>query len=136
MSRLRSALISAVNMHVLFNMCLITQAYFKCGVISLLPKQEDLLMKTSEAALLRKLGLSKRFPRAILHAQKLQLGAGIMKPLTIIALLSLKLYLGHRRNKDQTAKQIKIYKRNASFQCRCNENIIEIYREVKSKEIV
>ena len=68
MSRLRSTLIPIVNAYVFFNMCLITQVHFECEIIVLLPKQEEMLMKISEFVLLRKLGLSKRFPRSILHS--------------------------------------------------------------------
>ena len=54
-----------------------------------------------------------------------------MKPSTIITVLALKLYLGHRRNEDEIAKQIGINKRNASFQYGYNKNIMAIPRKEK-----
>ena len=54
-----------------------------------------------------------------------------MKPSTIITVLALKLYLGHRRNEDKIAQQIGINKRNTSFQYGYKRNIMEIFREGK-----
>jgi len=104
MSKLRSTPLTISNTYMYFNMYLIMHMYFGCGVISLTPKQEQLLIKISETTLLRKVGLSKKFPRKILYARKLQLGVGILKPSTILTILSLKLYLGHCRNQDDISK--------------------------------
>lgn len=60
---------------------------FECGVLTLNQKQEEELKKISEATLLRKLGLSERFLRKILRAQKSQLGVGILQPSEIMAIL-------------------------------------------------
>ena len=115
MSKLRSTPITISNIYVYFNMYLITHVYFGCGVISLTPKQEQLLMKISKITLLRKVGLSEKFLRKILYARKLQLGVGILKPSTILTILSLKLYLGHRRNQDDISKQIIINEKEVHF---------------------
>ena len=116
MSKLRSILLSIANTYIFFNMYLITQVYFGYGVISLSPKQEEILMQISESILLRKLGLSEKFPRKVLYAQKSQLGVEIIYPTIIIAILVLKLYLGHNRMKDRIAKIISINERNTLFQ--------------------
>jgi len=52
MSKLRSIPLSIVNAYMYFNMYLITMVYFGCGVLILNPKQEEELMKISEATLL------------------------------------------------------------------------------------
>ena len=54
-----------------------------------------------------------------------------MKHSMIITVLALKLYLGHRRNEDEIAKQIGINERNASFQYGYNKNIMAILRKEK-----
>ena len=60
-------------------------------------------MNISEPVLLKKLGLSEKFPREILYARKSALGVGLLKPSTIITILTLKLYLEHMRNDDRIA---------------------------------
>ena len=124
MSKLRSTPITIANAYVYFNMYLITSVYFGCRVLTLNPKQEEELMKISEATLLRKLGLSKRFPRKILCTRKSQLGAGILKPTTIMTILSLKLYLGHLRFEDEVSKQIRVNESNAQFQYGFSDDIL------------
>ena len=39
---------------------LVIQAYFRCGIVKLLPEQEKRLIQTSESALSKKLGLGKK----------------------------------------------------------------------------
>ena len=90
MSKLRSTPLSITNTYVYFNIYLIKQVYFGSGVLNLNPKQEEELMKISKVTLLRRLGLSERFPRKILYTKKSQLGVGILKPSTIIIILSMK----------------------------------------------
>ena len=63
MSKLRSTSISIANVCIFINMYLIIQVYYRSGIISLTYKQEEILKKISEAILLRKLGLSDKFPR-------------------------------------------------------------------------
>ena len=96
MSKLRSTPLTIGNAHVFFNVHLIMQVYFGCGVIHLNPNQETILMKIRKGKLLRKVGLSEKFPRMVLHARKSQLRVGVLKPNAILTILSLKLYLGHR----------------------------------------
>ena len=54
------------NACVFYNVCLLMQVYFGCGIVKLMPQQEARLMKISEAALLKKLGLGEKFPRDVL----------------------------------------------------------------------
>ena len=61
MSKLQSTTITISNAYVFFNMYLIRRVYFGCRIMILLPKQEEILMKISEAILLKKLGLSEKF---------------------------------------------------------------------------
>ena len=78
MSKLRSAPLSVGNAHVFVNMCLITQVCFGTGAIAINKNQEEILKKISEPAILRKLDLSEKFPRRILHTKKSKLGVGIL----------------------------------------------------------
>jgi len=85
----------------------------------------------TESMLLRKLGLSEKFPRNISYAQKSQLGVGIMKPSTIITMLALKLYLGHKRQGDTISRKITINEKSASFQYGYGKDIMNIKRRAK-----
>ena len=131
MSKLRSTPLTIGNAYVFFNMCLVTQVFFGCGIISLISNQEKILMKISEGTLLRKLGLSEKFPRKVLCARKTQLGVGILKPNTILTILSLKLHLGHRRHQDATSKQIINNEKEAQFQHGFKNGILEIEEDYK-----
>jgi len=93
-------------------------------------------MKISEAILLKKLGLSKKFPRRILYAKKSELGVGILKPSTIISILALKLYIGHKRKEDKISRIIEINKKNTNYQYEYNEDIIKTPRNKKSKNLI
>ena len=57
-----------------------------------------------------KLGLEKKFLRAILYVQQNRLGIGLIKPKTAIAMLACKLYIGNKRAKSKLAKLIRINK--------------------------
>ena len=126
MSKLKSTPISVENAYIFVNMYLINQVYFGAGIMSLTRKQEETLKKICETTLLRKLGLSEKFPRKILHTKKSQLGVGILQPSTILTILSLKLYLGHKRKEDEIAKQISINEMNTQFQYGFGNNILDI----------
>ena len=73
-------------------------------------------MKISEPVLLKKLGLSEKFPRKILYTRKSALRVGLLKPSTIITILILKLYLGYMRKDDRIAWIIKINEENTHIQ--------------------
>ena len=67
--------------------CLIKKVCFGSGVMSLTEKQERMLKQTHEPVLLRKMNLSEKFPRSVLHSRKTTLGIGLMAPkITIDAL--------------------------------------------------
>ena len=63
--------------------------------------------------LLRKLGLSKNFPRHLLHSRKTVLGIGLLGPRTIVDVLALKLFFGHKRMNDKVTKLIQTNEDNA-----------------------
>ena len=84
-------------------MYLIKKVYFGYGIIKIIPKQEEILMRISEPVILVKLELNKKFPRIILYTRKIALGIEIMKLSTIIVLLVIKLYLEHKRADDRIA---------------------------------
>ena len=134
MGKLKNTPMNIVNGYIYYNMYLIKQVYFGYGVISLMPKQEEILQEISEKVILRKLGLSERFPRDMLYSRKTALGVGIMKPSTIIDILALKLYVGHKRSNDRIAKIIRINEEEASYQNGFNENVIKTPRNLKLKE--
>ena len=106
-----------------YNMHLIKQVYFGCGVLKLTSKQEKTLLEISERAILKKLGLSEKFPRAVLHSRKTALGVGLMKPTTIVNILTLKLCVGHKRFNDRIAKIIGLNEEEETCQNGYNEHV-------------
>jgi len=91
-----------------YNVYMIKSVYFRSGIVELNNKQEIELRRIYEELLLIKLGLSRKFPRDILHSRKSALGVGIMKPTTIIDMLKAKLFLGNVRRKGVTYVAIKL----------------------------
>jgi len=96
-----------------YNVYLIKNVYYGCGIFSISQKQEEILMKIYKPVILRKLGLSITFPRNVLYARKSVLGVRLISPSTIIDILALKLYVGYNRDKNEVAKTIKILEENA-----------------------
>ena len=82
--------------YVFYNAYMIKSIYFGCGILKLTPTQEAILIWIYELTLLQKLGLSIKFSRSVLYIRKSVVGIGIIKPSTIIDILALKLYIGHK----------------------------------------
>ena len=102
-AKLQNIVIASPLIYIFFNQYLIKSVYFSCGVIYINKVQKKELMKIYEVPILKKIGLSAKFPRQILYARKAALGVGIMKPSTIINTLAIKLYIGHQRKKSRLA---------------------------------
>ena len=62
------------------------------------------------------MGLSEKFPRYFMYIDKAALGLGLMRPNTILATQSLKLYVGHMRGNANTGKLMRIQRENASVE--------------------
>jgi len=124
--KLKSVLLSIANAYMYYNMYLMRKVYFGCGIITLMPNQEKILIKISESILLRKIGLSKKFPTKMLYIRKLALGIGLMKPSTMVAILTLKLYVGYVRAQDRITSIIKINEENTIFQNGYNQNVLKV----------
>ena len=103
--------------------------------MSISPQQECVLKQIYEPVILRKLGLSENFPRAVLYSRKIALGVGLLVPRTIINMLAIKLYLRHQRAKDKTSVLIQIIKDNARVQYGYFKSIIKTDRIVKPTRI-
>ena len=79
--------------------------------------------------------LSKKFPRQILYARKTVLGVRLMKPIIMIVILALKLYIGYKRFEMNIGKMININKKIAYFQYGYKTYQIITPREYKPKKI-
>ena len=88
--------INSYQASVYYNMYMIKAVLFRYSVVELHLKEEEELKRIYEEPFLQKLGLSKKFPRAVMYTRKSTLGLGIMAPSTIIALLKLKLFIGNK----------------------------------------
>ena len=126
MYKLRNTPVSIGNSYLFYNMYLTTQVYFGCGIVKLLPQQERILMKLSKRVLVKKIGLGENFPREVLYSRKSALGVGLLKPTTVLAILSMKLYVGHMRMEDQMSKMIRIIQENEGLQYGYNAQIMEV----------
>jgi len=126
-------MVSTASMH--YNMYLCKKVYFGSGVLSLNQKQEDILKKIYEPVILKKMGLSEKFPRLMLYSRKTALGVGLMSPNTIISTLALKLYLGHNRSKSELSKVININEENARLFYGYSGHILNVELENKPNVI-
>ena len=85
--------------------------------------------KISESSLLINLGLSAKFPRTLLCSRKIVLEVWMLKALTTVAMLVVKLHLRHKRFEDRISRLISINAENAQIQHRCKESVIETLRK-------
>jgi len=131
--KLRNTVIATSTASLYYNMYLTTNVYFGCGVMYLMPKQEEILKKIYKPVLLQKIGLSIKFPRKIVYARKSALGIGLIAPSTIIDTLVLKLYLGYKRMEDEVSKIIRIIEENAKSQYGYATYILKVQRKYKPK---
>ena len=91
-----------------FNVYMIKTVFFGCGIVELNDKQEKELRRIYEEPMLRKLGLSVKFPRTALYSRRSALGVGLMLPSTLIAMLKIKLYVGNIRKLGHATDSIKM----------------------------
>ena len=91
-----------------FNVYMIKTVFFGCGIVELNDKQEKELRRIYEEPMLRKLGLSVKFPRTALYSRRSALGVGLILPSTLIAMLKIKLYIGNIRKLGHATDSIKM----------------------------
>ena len=132
MFKLKNANIVVPTAHMYYKMYLIKKVYFGCGIVHLSKQQEKVSKQIYKLVLLRKLGLSENFPRSELHSRKTTLGIGLLAPRTIVDVLALKLYFGHKRMNDKVTKLIQINEDNARLQCGHSKSCLEVEQGVKS----
>lgn len=94
------------QVHTLFHTYLIRKVFFGCGVIKLTDEQDDILCKLFEITILKKLGLSVTYPRALLYVSKTSMGVGLLRPKIIIAQLQVKLYVRYTRINSTTYNEM------------------------------
>ena len=93
-------------------------------------------MKIYKPVILKKLGLSEKFPQKILYARKTASGVRILKQSTIIVIFVLKLYLEYKHCEDKIAEIISINEENARLQYGYKEHIIETATEDKPNRTI
>ena len=133
--KLKNTVIFVSTASMYYNMYLCKKVYFGSGVFTLNEKQEDILKKIYEPVILKKMGLSEKFPRSALYSRKTALGVGLMAPNTIMNALALKLYLGHNRSNSALSKVIKINEENARLFYGCSGHILDVDLNIKPKRI-
>ena len=89
----------------------------------------------NELVMLRKMGFSVNFPRKIVHAQKSALGIGLMKPTTTMAILALKLCVGHKRKGSKIAEMTEINEENAHAQHGYEDHVTKIKDENEPSKV-
>ena len=89
-----------------------------------------------EKTILRKLGLSEKFLREVLHSRKTAMEIGLLKPSTIIAIVAMKLCIGYKRTNNRIENMIQINKEHAEWQYRFNNNILKVSSDNKFEQIM
>ena len=90
-----------------YNVYMLTSIYFRSRIIELDEKEEIELMRITEPALLRKMGLSVKFPRTVMYESQNILGMGFIKPSTMIAVQMIKMHVGNVRLETKMSVLIK-----------------------------
>ena len=130
MSKLMKASMNYYQAGVCYNICILISDYFRYRIINLYKKEEEELRRIYEELLLRKLGLSIKFLRIIMHESKDSLGLGMIKPKIIVASYVMKIYLGNKKHKLEVAKLIKALEEHSWVNQRLNEDLVNNEIEV------
>ena len=85
-----------------------TSMYFGLGIIELNDKQEAELKHIYEVPILRKIGLSSKFPKELLYARRSTLGVGLITLNTALSIAALKLYISNKRMGNRANEMIRI----------------------------
>ena len=101
--------INSFQAAIYYNAYMIKSIYFGYGIIELTKEQEVKLRRIYKEPLLIKLGLSRKFPRAVLFSRKSALSIRIMTPSIIIDILKAKLYVGNVTKREETSRTIVIH---------------------------
>ena len=88
-----------------------------------------------EPVTLRKMGLSKKFPRLVLYSRRIALGIGLMVPNTIISSLGLKSHVSCNRCESKFSKVIRMNEENARCYYGCLDNVLKVERKHKPKVV-
>jgi len=128
-SKLKNTTIATSTASIYYNMYLIKKVYYGCGILTINKSQEKILRKIYEPVILKKMGLSVKFSRDILHTRQMALGVGLMSPKTIMNILALKLYIGHNKFDSDVSKMIKINEENAWLHYGYADEVIDMNNE-------
>ena len=109
-NKLKNINITISSAYIFYNIYSHEKVYFRCGIMSIIEKQEKESMRIYEPVILNKLSLSKKFPRWVLYARKSALSVRLMKLPTMIIIIVLKLYLSYKRLQINIAKIITVNK--------------------------
>ena len=131
-NKIRHLPINMRNTYLYYNM---HQVYFGYGIMKLNQQQEKILQEMHEKTILRKLGLRGKFLREVLYSRKTAIEIGLLKLLTIIAILVIKLCIGHKRTNDWIANMTQINEEHAEWQYGFNNNIINVSSNNKFNQI-
>ena len=113
--KLRAINVRSATAYIFYNTYLCIKVCFRCRIMSITEKQEQELMKIHKPIILRKISLSEKFLRCMLHIRKSALRVGLIKPSIMIAILALKLYLGNKKLQNSIEHVITINERIAFF---------------------
>ena len=122
------------TVYIFFSMYLCRKVFFSCRIINMNNTQEKELMRIYEPIILKKIGLGEKFPRLCLYSRRSALGIGLLKPTTILAILALKLYVGHKRLNTKISRMITINEQMQHLQNGYNIHPIETPEELKIKQ--
>ena len=90
-------------------------------------------MKISDKVLLRKIGLSEKFPRKMLYNRNSALGVGLIKLSRMVFILVLKFYISYIISQDRILNLIRIKEENTTFYYGHNNNVLEVPTKDLSK---
>jgi len=106
MSKLLQIDLNHHQARVYYNIYILTSMYFGSGIINLYEQDENELRRICEETLLRKMKLSMKFPRSVMHESKEGLGLVMMKLRMMVVINTLKMYFDNKRYGSEVLKMI------------------------------
>ena len=122
-AKLNSTVMKLQLVYLYFNAYLIKKVFFRCRIIKLHKEQTIILQKMYEKIIIKKLEVGENFLQAVLYSRRNIVGYGLVKPETVLAMLSMKLHVGNMRANTRNKELICSNKEAVMVEYR--------YREVK-----
>ena len=129
MTKMMNTNICAWQVYEYFNMYVVQQVFFQCGIVDLAREEEVELQRIYENPMLQNLGLGEKFLRRLTYIDVKVLGLGLMRPRTIMSILGVKLHIVNMRTNQGASEMTQSNEQQSQVESGRGRHIMEIKPE-------